>query len=321
VMNTSKDATPTRTEDEAARAGWLYYIAGMTQDGIAAELGVSRQRVQRLVSRAMSDGLIHVRLEHPLASCMALEAQMVQRFGLRRCRVAPSLPHDMDQTPSIAPLAAAEIERVLRRDTPLVVALGTGRTMRAAIDELSLMVCDHHRIVSLNGTIGRDGAATSHDVIMRIAEMVQAPHYPMPVPVICDSAEERAEFHALRPVRCVAELARDADETFVGVGHMGADAPLRADGLITEAELAQLMSQDAAGEVAGWVFDGAGQYLDLPHNARVGGVRVTAKSSAGVTCIAAGPKKMVALHAALKGNLINGLVTDERTAEQLVTSR
>ena len=170
---------------------------------------------------------------------------------------------------------------MLRRDTPLVVALGTGRTMRAAIDELSLMVCDHHRIVSLNGTIGRDGAATSHDVIMRIAEMVQAPHYPMPVPVICDSAEERAEFHALRPVRCVAELARDADETFVGVGHMGADAPLRADGLITEAELAQLMSQDAAGEIAGWVFDGAGQYLDLPHNARVGGVRVTAKSSAG----------------------------------------
>ena len=29
--------------DDAARAGWLYYVAGNTQDQIAAKLGVSRQ--------------------------------------------------------------------------------------------------------------------------------------------------------------------------------------------------------------------------------------------------------------------------------------
>ena len=55
-------------QDEAARAGWLYYVAGMTQDQIAAELGVSRQRAQRLVSRAMAEGLIHVRLNHRIGS-------------------------------------------------------------------------------------------------------------------------------------------------------------------------------------------------------------------------------------------------------------
>lgn len=35
--------------DDAARAGWLYYIAGRTQEEIAARLGVSRQAAQRLV--------------------------------------------------------------------------------------------------------------------------------------------------------------------------------------------------------------------------------------------------------------------------------
>jgi len=44
------------TLDEAARAGWLSYVGGLTQDQIAAELGVSRQRVQRLVSRALAEG-------------------------------------------------------------------------------------------------------------------------------------------------------------------------------------------------------------------------------------------------------------------------
>lgn len=314
----ARENAQVRVEDEAARAGWLYYVAGMTQDEIAQELGLSRQRAQRLVSRAVSEGLIHVRLEHPIATCMALEAELMRRFGLRRCRVAPSLPRGMNQTASIAPLAAAEIEKVLRRTAPQVVALGTGQTMRAAIDELSAMTCDQHRIVSLNGTIGADGAATSHDVIIRMAETVKAPHYPMPVPVICDDAEERAAFHALPPVRRVADLARGADETFFGIGQMGPDAPLFLDRQITAEELAEMQARDAAGEIAGWAFDSQGRYLSAPDNSCVGGVRVEKDSPRAVTCLAAGPAKVVALRAAIRGHLFNGLITDERTAQAIL---
>ena len=62
--------------DEAARAGWLYYVAGNTQDQIAAKLGVSRQTAQRLVSLAVSEGLIKVRLDHPIANCLDLAEQL-----------------------------------------------------------------------------------------------------------------------------------------------------------------------------------------------------------------------------------------------------
>ena len=54
--------------DDAARAGWLYYIAGNTQDEIARKLGVSRQTAQRLVSLSVSEKLIKVRLDHPIAT-------------------------------------------------------------------------------------------------------------------------------------------------------------------------------------------------------------------------------------------------------------
>lgn len=36
--------------DDAARAGWLYYVAGKTQDEIAQSLNVSRQSAQRMVA-------------------------------------------------------------------------------------------------------------------------------------------------------------------------------------------------------------------------------------------------------------------------------
>lgn len=311
------DATPL---DDAARAGWLYYVGGLTQDQIARELGVSRQRAQRLVSRAMAERLIHVRLEHRVSSCLDLEAAMTRRFGLRLCRVAPSLGVDIDPLPSIAPTAAAEMERVLRSATPLVIALGTGRTLRATVEELTSMECEQHRIVSLNGNISPDGSASYYDVIMRIADRVRAPHYPMPMPVIAQSTEERDLFHSLKPIQSVLRLARGADVTFVGVGQMSNDAPLLKDGFITAAELAEMQAQGAAGEVAGWVYDSHGQYLETSINQRVAGVRVTAEEGRTAVAIAGGANKLTALIAGLKGRIFNGLITDELTARKLLAA-
>lgn len=317
TMNTLGDAEPSQTDD-AARAGWLYYVGGLTQDQIARELGVSRQRAQRLVSRAMADGLIHVRLEHRIAVCLDLETALTDRFGLTRCRVAPGLGAGVDPVLAIAPAAAAEIERFLRMTEPLVIALGTGRALRATVDEIGSLAAEHHRLVSLIGNIAPDGSASFFDVIMRIADKVHAPHYPMPVPVISVTAEENEAFHALGPVRRVVELARTADVVFVGVGQMGNDAPLLADGFVTREELVAMQAAGAVGEVAGWVYDSEGRYLDLGTNRRVGGVRIEAGRPNPVIGIAAGPSKVAPMRAALKSRILNGLVTDEASARAIL---
>ena len=311
------DASPT---DDAARAGWLYYVGGMTQDQIARELGVSRQRAQRMVSRAMAERLVHVRLEHRISGLLDLEAAMTRRFGLRLCRIAPSLGQGIDPLPSIAPTAAAEMERFLRTTEPLVIALGTGRSLRAMVEELTSMECEQHRIVSLNGNISPDGSASYYDVIMRIADRVRAPHYPMPMPVIAQTPEERDLFHALKPIQAVLKLARQADVTFVGVGQMSDDAPLLKDGFITQAELTEMQALGVAGEIAGWAYDAEGRYLETSINRRVAGVRVTSDVGRATIAVAGGDAKLAALIAGLKGRLFNGLVTDEATAIRLLAS-
>ena len=305
-------------QDEAARAGWLYYVAGMTQDQIAAELGVSRQRAQRLVSRAMAEGLIHVRLNHRIGACLDLEAALRDRFGLDRVRVSPGLGAGSDPVRAIAPAAAAELERFLRMPEPLVVALGTGRALRGMVDAMVEIDAPQHRLVSLIGNIAPDGSASFFDVVMRIADKVRAPHYPMPVPVISPTPEENAAFHALAPVQKVVELAKAADVVFVGVGQMSLDAPLLADGFVTREELDEMQATGASGEVAGWVFDSEGRYLDFGTNRRTGGVRVAPALSRPSIGIAAGASKVPALYGALKSRIINGLVTDESTALALL---
>jgi len=305
-------------QDEAARAGWLYYVAGMTQDQIAAELGVSRQRAQRLVSRAMTEGLIHVRLNHRIGACLDLEAALRDRFGLDRVRVSPGLGAGSDPVRAIAPAAAAELERFLRMPEPLVVALGTGRALRGMVDAMVEIDAPQHRLVSLIGNIAPDGSASFFDVVMRIADKVRAPHYPMPVPVISTTPEENAAFHALAPVRKVVALAEAADVVFVGVGQMSNDAPLLADGFVSRQELDEMQAAGASGEVAGWVFDSQGRYLNFGFTRRTGGVRVAPGLARPSIGIAAGASKVPAIHAAIKSRIINGLVTDEPTAQALL---
>lgn len=305
-------------QDEAARAGWLYYVGGLTQDQIAQELGVSRQRAQRLVSRAMSDGLVHVRLDHRISSCIEMENALRDKFNLRLCRVAPAIPGTTVQLASVAPFAAEEMVRFLSQPEPITVALGTGRTLRAAIEEIPQMACEQHKLVSLLGNIASDGTASFYDVIMRIADRVRAPHYPMPIPVVAANSAEREQFLGLFAVQNVMKLGKSADVTFVGVGQMDHSAPILKDGFISQAELSEMLELGAVGEIASWAYDHDGKYIEYAHNLRVCGVRVEPSPDQIAIGIVADKSKVTATLAALKGHIINGLILDELTATELL---
>ena len=83
-----RPAAETPRLDDAARAGWLYYIAGNTQDEIARKLGISRPSAQRLVALAVSERLVKVRLDHVIARCMDLAEALKARYGLAGSRRA-----------------------------------------------------------------------------------------------------------------------------------------------------------------------------------------------------------------------------------------
>ncbi|MCF6367905.1 sugar-binding transcriptional regulator [Rhizobium halophilum] len=304
--------------DDAARAGWMYYVAGRTQDEIATAMGISRQSAQRLVSLAVAERLIKVRLDHPIAACLELGEALRSKYGLRQVEVVPSDPGAASTTVGIAEAGAAEIERWLRRQEPIILAVGTGRTLKAAVDQLPPMECPQHRIVSLTGNIGPDGSAAYYNVIFSMADAIKSRHFPMPLPVLCSSAEERDTLHEQALVRSTLAIGAQADVTFVGIGELGPDGPLCVDGFLARDEMAKLVDAGAAGEICGWMFDHDGKLLTDWINDRVASVPIPSCDTSCVIGIAQGKKKLPAIAAALSGHLINGLITDEATAEQLL---
>ena len=307
-----------RKLDDAAKAGWLYYVSGYTQEEIAKKLNVSRQSAQRMVALSVSEGLIKVRLEHPIAKCMDLQVKLKESFGLRSCIVVPSADGEPSSTLGLAQAGAKEIELHLKSPQPKVIALGTGRVLRACVEELTLLNCEHHQIVALLGNMASDGSASSYDVVMRMAEHINAKHYPMPLPVLPSSKEEKEQLHAQHYIANNLKLAAQADVTFVGVGNLAVNSPLHIDGFVTPKELEELQTKGAVGEIISWVLDVNGNLIDCAVNERVASTPLKVNPEKAVYAIAAGEEKVLAILGALRSKLINGLITNEYTAERLL---
>lgn len=304
--------------DDAARAGWLYYVAGKTQDQIARQLGVSRQSAQRLVSLAVSEGLVKVRIDHPIARCLDLANSLRKRFDLKLAEVVPTDPNATSTTVGVAEATAAEIERRLSAPEPIVMAIGTGRTLKAAIEKLPSMECPHHKVVSLTGNIAPDGSAAFYNVIFTMADKVKSRSFPMPLPVIASSAEERQMLHQQPMIQATLKLSEDADVTFLGIGDLEEEAPLFVDGFIDAGEREALKRAGAIAEIVGWAIDSDGRLIEGMTNDRVASAPIPPRDRGTVIGIAKGRLKLPGLAAALRGGLINGVITDEQTAEALL---
>ena len=303
-----------RKLEQAAQAAWLSHVAGLTQDEIAGRMGVSRQTVQRLVAQAVAEGLVKVRIDHPFAECMELAAALVDRWGLRLCQIVPPEAPETGTAMAVADV----MEQWLDRADPITMAIGTGRTLRAAVDQMPHVDCPQHRIVSLTGSIAPDGSTAYYNVLFSLSDLVTARTYPLPMPVIAPSVAERDALSRQPGIRRAIDMSAEADIAFVGIGALGPDAPLRLDGFLTADEVAALNSAGAVGEIIGRAYDMGGQMIAGLSNDRVASAPIPPRDRALVIGAAHGQTKVAAIRGALAGGFINGLITDLTTARQLL---
>jgi DNA-binding transcriptional regulator LsrR (DeoR family) len=317
-MQPNKRTDYARRLDDSARAGWLYYVAGCKQDEIAQRLHVSRQTVQRLVAMAKKEKLIRFRLEHPIMNCMELAEQLIKKFNLKKCEVAPSISTDADSIAGLAQAGATAMEYEMAVPEAKLIAVGTGRVLRACVEEISTMNRPDHTILALLGDTMPGGQSTPYNVVVRMADRINASYYPMSLPIYARNAKERELYRFLDMAKQIHEKAKKIDVTFVGLGHIGLDAPLFVDGFMTEEEVQAYTKAGAVGEITGWLFDEDGQIIEGYANDRVNSVPLIPHQDKLVYGIASGEQRVQAIRGALRGGLINCLITNEATAELIL---
>ena len=132
---------------------WLIASVGDLHDRLAK---VSPSLAVGLVAFAVEKNLIRVRVDHQLADCLALADQLSKRYGLSMCEVVPvdnDKPDEIDRKLAVA--GAQVMERYLSEDRPMVVAVSSGRTLKAVVDQVAQLDRPQHRLVSMVGAIAQ----------------------------------------------------------------------------------------------------------------------------------------------------------------------
>ncbi|MEM1342994.1 MAG: sugar-binding domain-containing protein [Pseudomonadota bacterium] len=305
----------TQEAERAARAAWLHFIGGLTQQEVARRLDISTTRAHRYIARAQSEGRVRIFVDVEAPDCVAIERRLASAYGLSHCRVALEAP-EAGPLPlrALGVLGADLLMHAVVSGEHAVIGLGHGRTLAASVAAMGRCRARETRIVSMLGGLTRSGATNPHDVVHAIAQKTGAEAYLMPVPLFVDAPEDKRILLAQSGLAGTMELIERASLVVVGIGDLDPAAPTSP---ASPDALEDLRRAGAVAEILGQFLDSDGQPLATPYDGRVMAPPLSALAGRTVVAIAGGERKAAALRAALKSGLLSGLIVDERTGRHL----
>jgi len=201
------------------------------------------------------------------------------------------------------------------------LAVSWGATLSAVAAALPRRALPQVTVVQMLGGLGRPEAEThGADITRRIASTLGARPRMLASPGIVSSPEVRDALLSEPQVYDTLALAAGAQVALVGIGIPSeTSVTLREGAILSRNDLAELSARRAVGDISLRYFDQAGEPVDVSLNARIIGLeREQIRRIPRVIAVAGGMFKFAAIRAALKGRLMDVLITDAFVARRLL---
>lgn len=300
-----------------ARAVWLYFVEGLTQNDIAKLLGVNRVAIVRLLADARRRNEVRITVAAPIFELTGIERAVEQAYGIDRVIAAPLSDHDVDPVRPIAAAAGAFINANVRSGQ--TVGVGWGRTLYNTLPFIAGSTLDNFRVVSLLGGIAAARRFNPAEFAWKFAELFQGEGFLIPAPALVDSAATK---HALLEhcgLSAIFDMADHLDMALLSVGGISTMTTSYRIGHVTEAERQSLIEAGAVGDVLYNFIDCDGRLVDHQVNTRSLSVELDRlKRTPERVLVSGGKEKIVAMRAAIKVLQPTVLITDEVTAQSLL---
>jgi DNA-binding transcriptional regulator LsrR (DeoR family) len=295
-----------------------YYEDGLTQDQIGKRFGLSRIKVSRLLQQARQSRVVQITITPPMDSFGDLERELEATYGLDEVVVVDTTGSAQGDIALRLGVAAANyLARCLADQKILDLSWGT--TLLAVIEALAPQNLPDLRVVQMLGGLGRLESETyGADLTMRMAQTLGAKMRLLPSPGIVSSRLVRDALLEDANIAETLALAARADLALVGIGAPMPGSVVMQAGILTEHDLWELKTMGALGDIALRFFDANGQAVDHPINDRIIGLDLNQiRQIPRVIGVAGGAGKYDVVAGAVRGRLVDVLITDELTARLL----
>lgn len=299
-----------------AKVASLYYEEGLSQAQIAAQLGYSRAHISRLLSEARREGIVEIRVHHPLERASVLEKKLQTSFDLKQVRVLQGGELAYGQMlRRLGALAARLLAESIKPESILGISWGTA--LSEVVHALQPMNLPGVKVVQLIGSATSrdhqvDGPGLARDFSLRTGGQ----YFTLAAPWLVRDRRTRDALVEEKQMCEILSMAQRADIALVGIGSVepGYSSLVRA-GYITLDQLRELQELGVVGDVCGHHFDLAGNLVDISMVGYAIGIEAdTLRRIPLVIGVAGGVIKARAILGALRAGLVNALVTDDSAA-------
>jgi len=301
----------------------MYYEENMRQSDIAKQLGLSQATISRLFNRAREEGVVRITVTSPKGVYVDLEKELMVKYGLRDAIVVDCHSNDDDELMQrdLGSAASFYVESAINNGEVIAISSWSA-TLLALVDALHPIPRKKDvKVVQILGGVGNPSAEIhAARLTGRFADLVQGQAIFLPAPGVVGAKATRDVFLEDPFVREAMSIFDQITLALVGIGSESPSALLEQSGnTFSEEELDSLRDQNVAGDILLRFFDINGQPIESALNDRVVSMNLEQLRQVDRAIgIAGGSRKFEAIRGALRGSLINILITDSCTAEKLV---
>jgi deoxyribonucleoside regulator len=305
----------------------MYYNKELSQEVIAKKFHISRSTVSRLISKAKKQGYVSIHINYPVNNCIELEEKFEGKFHLEEAIILNATSTEFSDM--VVPRAAAEyLLRII--DDDMYISMSWGTTLRKTVDNIAALMPGVKRIfkgvkiIPLLGspkmTLNIDAQLNySNELVERLGKILNSASYNLSAPMIVENKTVKGVLESEKQISDILNMAKKADVAIVGIGSVDEKSSPLFSGLITKEEQKKLLSLGIVGEIAFHYYNESGDIISTEFDDRCIGLKIGEILNIPLRVgIAYGEKKIKSIRAALKGKLINVIITDSITAEKIL---
>jgi DNA-binding transcriptional regulator LsrR (DeoR family) len=298
----------------------MYYVQELNQQAITEKLQLHQSTISRILKKARTLNLVRFNIATPPGTFADLEDQLTSRFDLDDAVVVDCPAEGEAMVRDLGTALAYFLETTLKPGK--VVGISSwSRSLFAMVDALHPGdYCADGKVVQILGGVGNIGSEFhAIHLAQRLAASIGAKPVLLQAPAVVGSAEAQRVLSRDPMVKEAAALFDRLDVALVGIGWMEPSRMLAVSGnVFSREERAELQRAGAAGDICFRYFNADGQPIKSPLMKRVLGIDLEKlRACKRVVGVAGGMQKVPAILGALRGGLIDVLITDQRTAEAL----
>ena len=298
----------------------LYYEEGCGQEKIASIMNLSRPYVSKLLNAAREEGIVRIQVIDPLNIETSLEKEFRQRFRLVKAIIIPR-EEDGERLKHVGEAAARYLNDIIEDGS--VIGTSWGGTIYECSKAL-IPRKDLNGVVSVQlcgGVSDVSQTVYASQIADHFSSVLGASSYMLPVPAVVDSREISEVLKNDGNIAKVFQRGTDADIALFTAGTFGQRSALYRAGYLKDADLDKLGKKGAVGDICSHVIDIEGKICDRELDARTMAVPLESiKAKKYRIGVAQGFSKVDSLCGALRGGIINVLVTNEETAERILST-